>query len=101
MSEETESGGSPFGTAVLVFASIVSCTPHGTRVPVRALSWVSVATTQSGPSSVSRRLSREFRLGQNVRDPEVRIRMMNRGDAHGHERAEIESNHDKEGRHVH
>ncbi len=61
--KETETGERLFGTAVSLLASIVSCAPHGTVVPVRALSWVNVTTTPSDPSSVSRRLSREFKLG--------------------------------------
>ncbi len=97
VSEETETSGRLFGTALLVLASVVSCTPHGTVVPVCALSWVSVITIASGPSSVSRRLSREFRLGYNVRNREDRNGITNK-DAHGHERAEIEPNHDEEGR---
>ncbi|SRR6266571_7066000 len=60
--KETETGEGPFGTTVVLLASVVSCAPLGTVVPVRALSWVNVATPP-GPSSVSRRLSREFRLG--------------------------------------
>ncbi len=55
VSEEAEAGGRLFGTVVSVLASLVSCTSHGTVVPVRTLSWVNVVTTPSGPSSVSRR----------------------------------------------
>ncbi|KAI9465999.1 hypothetical protein BJY52DRAFT_1238730 [Lactarius psammicola] len=57
--EETETGGRLFGTVVLVLVSVVACTPNGT------LSWVNV-TTPFDPSSDSRRLSREFRLGHDV-----------------------------------
>ena len=35
--EETETGGRLFGTAMLVLVSVVTCTPSGTVVPVRAL----------------------------------------------------------------
>lgn len=63
MSEKTEGGGKFLGTAALVLASVASCVSGGTAAPVRARNWVRVATTtSSGPSSVSRRLSREFRL---------------------------------------
>ena len=63
-SEETLTGGVCFGKAVLVFVSVVTCAAHGTMAPtaMRTLSWVNVFTTPSGPSSVTRRLSREFRL---------------------------------------
>lgn len=63
-SEETLTGGAFFGKAVLVFVSVVTCTAHGTvaAVAMRALSWVNVVITPSSPSSVSRGLSREFRL---------------------------------------
>jgi hypothetical protein len=72
-SDETLTGGRSSGKAALVLVSVVTCTAHGTVVPTRALrlSWVNVATTPSGPSSVSRRLSREFRLW-NVRNQEDR-----------------------------
>ncbi len=63
VAEETETGGRLFGTAVLMLVSVVPCAPHGTVAPVRTLSWVNVTTAPSGPSSVSRRLSREFSLG--------------------------------------
>ncbi|SRR6266702_8201886 len=63
VSEERGSGGRLSGMAVLVLGSVVSCAPHGTVVTVRTLNWLNVATTPSGLSSVSRRLSREFRLG--------------------------------------
>jgi hypothetical protein len=91
-------GGRFFGIAALVLVSVVTCTAHGTVVPARTLrlSWVNVFTIPSGPSSVSLRLSREFRLW-NVRNQEDRNGIMNKDDVHGHERAEIEPNHDEEG----
>ena len=63
MSEKTGTGGRFFGTAILVLGSVVSCVSLRDEAPAGALSWVSVATTASpDPSSVSRRLSRAFRL---------------------------------------
>ncbi len=62
VSEETESGGRLLGTAVFVLVSVVSCTPRGTVVLVHTSSCVNMTTIPSGPSSVSRRLSRVFRL---------------------------------------
>jgi hypothetical protein len=66
---------------------------------VHALSWVNEATTASGPSSISRRLSRVFSLGEDVKNQENRepYGMAMKGDAHRHERAEIEPNHDEGG----
>jgi hypothetical protein len=57
-----------------VIDSVVTCTPCGTEVPggVHALSCVSEATTASGPSSISRSLSREFRLREDVRNQDDR-----------------------------
>ena len=100
MSEKTEAGGRFFGTAALVLVSVASWVSDGSAVPAGALNWVSVATTTpSCPSSVSRRLSREFMLLYKARDSEYDIRM-NKENAHWHECAEIESNHDEEGRRV-
>jgi hypothetical protein len=69
-SDETLNGGRLFGTAALLLASVVTCTLGGVMVPMRTSSWVNVITTPPGPSSVSRRLSREFKLGENVRNQE-------------------------------
>src|ERR1700744_4004266 len=63
------------------------------------LSWESMIAAPPCPSSVSRRLSREFRLGWNVRNKEDR-EATNREDTHGHGCTEIESNHDEGGRGV-
>ena len=62
-SEEALTGGGLFGIAALVLTSVVTCTPRGAVVPVCASSWVNIVTTPPCPSSVLRRLSREFRLG--------------------------------------
>lgn len=64
-SEEILTGERIFGGAALVLVSVVTCTAHGTVVPMRALIWAKVVTTASGPSSVSRRLSREFSMAMN------------------------------------
>ena len=64
MSEKTETCGIFFETAILMLGSVASCVSHRDEAPAGAWSWVRVATTTpSVPSSVSRRLSREFRLG--------------------------------------
>ena len=64
MSEKTETGGIFFGTAISVLGSVVSCVSHRDEASAGVLSQVSMATTApSHPSSVSRRLSREFKLG--------------------------------------
>jgi hypothetical protein len=96
-SEGTLAGESLFGTPALVIASVVTCTPQRSMAPVPALSWESVIATPPCPSSVSRRLSREFRLEWNVRYQDVRGGVTNKEDTHGHERAEIESNDDEGG----
>ena len=64
MSEKTETCRIFFETIILVLGSVVSCVSHRDEASAGVLSRVSVATTTpSHPSSVSRRLSREFRLG--------------------------------------
>ena len=61
-SEEALAGGVLFEIAALVQALVVACTPCGVAVPICDSGWVNMVTTPSRPSSVSRRLSREFRL---------------------------------------
>jgi hypothetical protein len=62
--EESLTGGRLFGTSALMLDSVIACTPPTGRavMPVRPLSWENVLTKPLGLSSVSRRLSREFRL---------------------------------------
>jgi hypothetical protein len=61
--EESLTGGSLFGASALLLDSFVTRTPPRAVMPVRALNWENVLTRPPGLSSVSRRLSREFRLG--------------------------------------
>ena len=99
MSEKTETGGRLFGTAAMVLTSVVSDVSHEIAVTVGVLNCMNVSTaTPPGPSSAPRSLTREFRLGYKDSDPEYLTRIMNRKkNAHRHECAEIESNHDEEG----
>ena len=64
MSEKTKTGGISCRTAILVLGSVVSCVSHRDEASAGVLSRVSMATTApSHPSSVSWRLSCEFKLG--------------------------------------
>jgi hypothetical protein len=83
MSEKTETGGRLFGTATLVLTFVVSGVSHETAVTVGVLNWMNVSTaTPSGPSSVSRRLTREFSLGYKDGYPEYGTRIMNKKKTH-------------------
>jgi len=65
--EESLAGERLFGaTSASVLDSVVTCTPPRAMVSVRTLSTENMLTTSPCPSSVSRRLSREFRMAMNA-----------------------------------
>ena len=83
MLEKTVTGGRLFGTTAFVLTSVVSGVSHETAVTVGVLNWMNVSiATPLGPSSASRRLTREFRLGYKDRDPEYCTRIMSKKKTH-------------------
>jgi hypothetical protein len=76
--------------------SVVTCTPHVPGVSDTVNVGI-VPKTISCLSSVARRLSRVFRLRYDARNQEDRKEMTSKENVHGHERAEVEPNHDEGG----
>jgi hypothetical protein len=85
------SGGKVLSVSKLLFIFVVLKVLCGAGIP--CFQRVSVTKVLSGPFTVSRRLSREFKLVGNVRDKEGKNRVY----IHGHERTDIEADRDEKG----